>query len=475
VSVALAEDAPEVRPGDWVVLQKDPPVEQAPAGGVFAVEAPTPGELRLKFGEPGPDPKSLQRGGVAWKSHDPQLLRDLKKRAATARRVPVDMVVRGALGEPLVVEAADALGRSARAASDDVLQPATGAAIDPTLLRQKLGELGNTPFVLRHLDAQVQGALALPPSQLKAVKRAVATALAEAALPEPRRVAKPVVWAAPAAAVAPGPVQLVALCRTPDQVEAALALGLPDIEIDLPWHDGLSPVLARCREQKARVWLATPVGEKVGEGLSAALLVHRPDGVLARQLGVLALADSALPVVADFALNVANAVTGRWLLDQGARWLTPARDLNAAQTLALAAALGATTLEVKVHGPIPLFVMQHCVFARALGRGQNRETCGEPCRRRALALLDRRGFAHPVRSSEGCRNTVFSGQPRADVAALAGLIATGVRRFRVELFDEDRATAGRVLQIYIEATSGRLGAAAALHALTTLYPQGLLP
>jgi hypothetical protein len=74
----------------------------------------------------------------------------------------------------------------------------------------------------------------------------------------------------------------------------------------------------------------------------------------------------------DFSLNASNALTARLLLDAGLSRLAPALDCDAGQLAGIAGALGrenAGRLEAIVHGHVPVFHTEHCVFARFLSTG----------------------------------------------------------------------------------------------------------
>jgi putative protease len=81
----------------------------------------------------------------------------------------------------------------------------------------------------------------------------------------------------------------------------------------------------------------------------------------------------------DFSLNAANALAAGLLLDSGLARLALTYDLNAAQLAGLARGLGparAGRLEAIVHGHLPIFHTEHCVFARFLSDGGRGCGCG---------------------------------------------------------------------------------------------------
>src|SRR5438067_4886303 len=181
VVVRAEPDAPELKAGDRILFDQGKPEDDEPRGGPHASDVLAPGLLRLLFG--GPDQGALdlrlvKAGDVVWKAKDAEVTRKMKRIAARERKVGLTLSVRGAAGAPLIVTARDDLGRAARVESAMPLQPARANALHEGLVREKLCAFGETVFELRRLELELEGALALPPSELKRLRRALVEALA---------------------------------------------------------------------------------------------------------------------------------------------------------------------------------------------------------------------------------------------------------------------------------------------------------
>jgi len=159
--------------------------------------------------------------------------------------------------------------------------------------------------------------------------------------------------------------------------------------------------------------------------------------------------------VGDFSLNIANPLSADLFKAEGLQWLTPSYDLDIGQILQLLQLAPPEWFELTLHQHIPMFHMEHCVFAAFLSSGKDHLTCGRPCDRHGIAVRDRVGEAHPIRADVGCRNTVFNARPQSGVSHLESLLAAGLRKFRIELLNETPEEAVRLLQAYREAISDR--------------------
>ena len=245
--------------------------------------------------------------------------------------------------------------------------------------------------------------------------------------PRPRAGARAAAEVAVAAwaAIAPAPATsttVVPLCRTDAQLDAVLAAGATEVELDWMELVGLGRAVARARAAGARVVIATPRVIKPGEDRVLAHLVRlEPDAILARSwAAVAALAPHGLALHGDFSLNVVNGITAGFALGLGLTTVTAAHDLDAEQLEALVAVTPPARLAVTVHHHIPSFHTEHCVYAHLLSAGRDFRSCGRPCEAHDVALRDRTGQVHPVVVDVGCRNTVFGAQAQSAAGLAAG-------------------------------------------------------
>jgi putative protease len=266
------------------------------------------------------------------------------------------------------------------------------------------------------------------------------------------------------------------LCRSPQQLDAALELGVRSVIVEYRDIAAYGEAVRTARQSQAEISLATPRIHRPGETwVFDAIARHQSSGILARNLAALGyFRGLGVPVVADFSLNAANDLTFRWLCDQGAQRVTACHDLNCGQLLDLAGAVPPGRLEVVIHLHVPMFHTEHCLLCANLSAGTSRADCGRPCERHAVRLEDRKGERHLVVCDGLCRNTVYQAVPQSAAETVPLLVARGVRHFRIELLDEqDPAQSRRILEIYQELLAGRTSGREAWLKLRTTSPQGI--
>ncbi|MBX3207793.1 MAG: U32 family peptidase [Labilithrix sp.] len=379
-------------------------------------------------------------------------------RDAAERKTRIALRVAGRFGEPFVLEGRTSRGAYARVTGDAPVEEARSAPLDEGTLRDKLGRLGDSPFELGELEVALPPGSIVPLSSLNRARRALVTALVEAAPPARAWATTSARFAdlVDAAAVperAPPSAGLFVLCRTLEQATSALAAGAAGVYLDFLELTGTGVAVRALRAEHAGafVGVAPPRIRKPGEEkVDRYIASLAPDAVLVRGLGALRELGrgDAAQAIGDFSLNVTNRVTAAEVLSRGLHAFTPSFDLDAAQLLALARTPFGPWMETVLHHPMALFHMEHCVIAALLSDGRDYKTCGRPCEKHQVALRDRAGMDHPVEADVGCRNTVFHARPQSAVQLLPELVRAGVRRFRVELVRETAADVGRLVEAY---------------------------
>jgi len=448
------DTAVPLKPGDGIVFDTGGDTNAEQGGRIYQIKG------RRYFFEHGRiDFSRLKPGDRVWKTDDPALEKQLRQSFTGRigpRRIPVNLTVRGAANGPLEV-VCDLPSGAVTVKSAILLQPARTAPLTDEKLREHLGRFGEHPYALGELRSELTGDVILPISELNRVRRELAFALDAAH--QRRRDESSQTWREVFAAHGQSPVTshqshpaLAVLCRSMDQIEAALGCGVATLCVDFEdirrYRDAVALVRGR---GGAQIILATPRIQKAGEqGFFKLIENAAPDGVLIRNLGAIDFfrADTGLRRIGDFPLNVANPLTAQHFIACGLERVTISYDLNIGQVLALLAAAPPSWFEITLHQHMPMFHMEHCVFAAFMSKGTSFLDCGRPCDRHRVHLRDRVGAEHPLRADVGCRNTLFNAMPQTGAAYFDALRGAGLRNFRIELLEEDAAESVRVIRAY---------------------------
>jgi putative protease len=465
-----------VRPGDGLVIDSGGDTDQEQGGRVYEVSPRGEGTMRLAFEHGKIDFANVHVGNRLWKTDDPQLNRQLRKSFEGGLPKPrggLALAVTGAAGEPLRIEGRIAEG-SATVSSVLPLQVAQKRPLTDESLRDQLGRLGETVYRLQAMQNQLRGEVIIPVSELNRLRRELVAKLDEIRSRAEKPTANPArIFPAVANKLtnldrmrnesrsreerAP---KLTVLCRDLEQIAVALRAGVSEIYADFEdirrYRDAVE--LTRSTGAVTPIFLATPRIQKAGEqGFFQLIENARPDGVLIRNLGALDhFKQRALRRIGDFSLNVANPLTAELLMGEGLERLTISYDLNAGQALDLLRAAPPWWFELTLHQHIPMFHMEHCVFAAFLSEGTDHTNCGRPCDRHRVELRDRVGLAHPLKADVGCRNTLFHAQAQSGAVYFAEFLALRPAAFRVELLLENPDESERLLRGYRRLLAGEI-------------------
>jgi putative protease len=458
-----------LKPGDGIVIDRGGDTDREQGGRVYEVLPLRDGAVRLAFEYGKLDFDVIKLGHLLWKTDDPQLNRDLRKSWSGELPKPkraLEMIVTGRVGEPLRIEGR-CDGVTATVESQMPLEIAQKRPLTEETLRAQLGRLGETAMELSSLESQLEGQVIVPVSELNRLRRELVEKVAGAG-PAPatsavrKRLDALAVRRATESHIEQKPL-LTVLCRTLDQIAAALRMGVTEIYADFEdirrYKDAVEVVRARgyrADAATAQILLATPRIQKAGEqGFFTLIENAKPDGVLIRNLGALDyFRASPLRRIGDFSLNVANPLTADLLMKENLERLTVSYDLNAGQVLDLLRAAPPSWFEITLHQHIPMFHMEHCVFAAFLSEGTDYTNCGRPCDTHKVELRDRVGLNHPLKADVGCRNTLFHAQAQSGAAYFDAFRKLNPAAFRIELLLEDAAETERTLRGYQRLLAG---------------------
>jgi U32 family peptidase len=481
---AEGDAADIIKPGDGVLIDIGKPEEKEPGGRVWQVDLQpasrqrsSPGdmcEVDLSFEANAIDFSAISRGCRVWKTDDPALRKRLEQSFASdrpARRVAVSILVTGRIGDPLRINATDEAGREISVEWPGPLAAAQKHPLTRETLFEQFGRLVDTPYVLERVELDSPDGVMAPKSVLNDLRRQLVTKLLEARQPR-HEIAEPNALERIRAAIngsekafPPANPRLTVLVRTQEQLDAVLtwkpAAPLTPVEmVYCDFEDGrrYREAVSRAHDAGMPIGLATLRILKPGEeGFLRPILSAQPDALLIRNLGALDYFRTELPTAAligDFSLNVANEITADLLFREGLSRLTPSFDLNWEQFASLIGCSDPNRFEPVVHQHVPMFHMEHCVFAAFLSSGKDFRDCGRPCDRHRIELRDRVGAEFPVAADAGCRNTVFNSVAQSATEYVSRMTSLGLRRFRIDLLRENAESVLSLIEGYARVIAG---------------------
>jgi U32 family peptidase len=366
-------------------------------------------------------------------------------------RTRLDVRLFGGAGAPLKATfTAD--GESVTVQSGITLAPASRRALEGAMLREQLGRLGDTPFVLAALDdAGLASGLFLPVSELNHLRqRAVDDLLqrrdwARSAADAERRAQIDAAVTGPREAV-DGPPSSVGRHATfglsaeiyeIGDAERAAEAGATEIVLD-PFLRHPAPPVSRVRTlgdtlaaQGTALRLRTPTIVRPEERRTIQKWLDLGLPLQSGHLGLMAeLSRQGLDVTADYAVNVMNQHAAAEIFRLGARRITLSVELTADEIADVVAPWQGNGFDVFLYGRPEGMTIEHCVLSAAFGREPT--TCRDLCVQKHpnVQLADPTGYAFPVATDAACRNRLLHSRPVEGSEFLPHLWASGIRGYR---------------------------------------------
>jgi U32 family peptidase len=470
----IAHIAP-LKAGDGVVFDaadwRSP--EIAEEGGHLYEVQENGKHLELSFGNRAIDFRRIRKGDWVWRSHDVNV--DKAAKVFTQATTPVQ---KQGLNLHVVAKEGAVLGLRWELAknpaihvsvqSDETLGTANNRKLDAEYLQQQLGRLGNTPYQLDTLSADIEGNPFIPSSLLNRLRQTAVdelirqqTAPVEPATENPfKTLDKALAKVQRDAQAASDAVQLHLLVRTPEQLEAALELKPDSITLDYLELEGLRPAVEQIKQADISPRVASPRILKPHEQRVVNFLLRLDCQILIRSGGLLEALQGRhqYPLIGDFSLNMANQISADTYFKLGVEKITPTHDLNAEQICKLAEEIGSNHFEVIAYHHLPVFHTEHCVFCRFLSNGTSYLDCGQPCESHKVALRDSQGRKHPVMADVGCRNTVFGAEAQVASKHIDQMMQTGIRHYRLEFVHESAKEVREVTKAFRAYFAGTINA-----------------
>lgn len=362
------------------------------------------------------------------------------------RRVRVDVRVFGAAGTPLKA-VFTANEDSVTVRTTIALAPARKRALDVAQLREQLGRMGETTFVLGALEADgLADGLFIPVSALNQLRQEATGVLTErlgwtndaAAAERAERIAT-IVGALPTAELAPAePARLVVSVYSLDDARIAADAGATEILFD--------PFLRHPAPPRSRVtaFAAELAARGIGFRLRLPSIVRPTERrALAPWLGLklpmqtghgglaVELARDGHDVTADYAVNVFNPHTAALYRDRGVRRLVGSVELTAAELVAVSAPWRGQGFDVVVYGRPEGMTIEHCVLSAAFDREP--ATCRDLCVQKHpnVELTDPAGYVFPVATDSACRNRLLHSRPLEASEFIPDLWRAGIRGYQL--------------------------------------------
>ncbi len=396
------------------------------------------GRARVKEAEAGQDVTmnmqyDVRPGETLYRTVNEVLLKQARATyARQVQRVPVKMEVRILKDTSIEMVLIDVNGNRASAKGQRP-EPALKRALDKERVEAQVSKLGDTPYLVSHVNLELDEGLALPMKALNALRRECVEALDK--MRETRYAHR--------ADTVSHPIE-------ENEEIGQAGYTYPTFNVQVYTHDqllsavdegGVNILVSTLELLKEAIELKVPGGFKVYfapgrivrdfefEAFEANIeIIQKADGLWAGTYGMLQWAQSKNLHVAGIGqgLNVFNRISVKAHCKAGyISTLSPEMTLEQIKAIDS----GSCGLEAMVYGRQTVMVTEYCPISATLSKGQ--VGCGL-CENNQYGLQDKKGAIFPVmRSNKQCRTQVLNSKILFVPEELDTLYDEGVRNYRM--------------------------------------------
>ncbi|MBR5235982.1 MAG: U32 family peptidase [Clostridia bacterium] len=354
----------------------------------------------------------------------------LPKLAPAEKTVPIHLYLAAQTDKPLSLTLL-AENYPAVTVTGAVCQKAHTQPTTAERMEQQISKLGGTAFRAEQVEVQASCDVAVPVSELNALRRQGVQKLEKTIKEHHQRELPAPVPAAKRATARPKELSLCVEVRTEEQLRAAIQTGVQRVYMPkelLAYAEGIE-------EPVVQLLPLTKEGQKVS-------LVGAKE-VCLQNIGQLTDTENCR-ITAGHRFNITNSETVEWLKSMGVSRavLSPELHMNDIARLRKQTDM---TLEVIAYGRLPLMLMENCIIKSAYG-------CH--CDKGEFALRDRKNEVFPLLPRH-CGTEILNSKPIYMADRIDDIKKLGIDSMRLAFTLENYETCCIIIREYQEAMQGK--------------------
>ena len=392
---------------------------------------------------------------VVYRTLDSSLMKELEQsfESPGLRKVAVFMKIRAFAGEKLELLVRDEDDNSTCISSEYVIETAIKKATTEKDIKKQLTKLGNTVFDAQDVEISIEEDIFIPIKEMNELRSRAVSELEKMRIEGRRRPGhKPYIISEKSTPININQKPLLAVSVSdPGFVEQAISGGA-----DLLYYErkncmqddysDLGLAAAHAKEGDVPVYLHTPVIVKDSEmqGIGKIMTAAKEagfEGILAANPGIFRKATNyGIPVIADSHLNIFNRESASLLIKMEAGSVVLSPEMNYGQIREVSSS---APTEFIVQGSLQVMVSEHGLVTNLTGSdGMPDSDC------RDFELVDKKGFAFPVRTDCSGRTHIFNSKELCLLEDIPQLIESGVSSFRMDTRMTDSSLIKKIVSSY---------------------------
>lgn len=367
----------------------------------------------------------LTEVGRVLKTVDSKLLKSLGE--YPLKKIPISLHVSAHFGKKIEIIAND--GTNQVVVDDNIIEKATGNGTSRERILEQLSKLGDTPFIIKDYDLDVEEGLFIPISKLNDLRRRITDSMIsirentkkEVIINDKYYLDKKT----------SDNIEIAVLVRNEDQLKACLEEKVNYIYVaDYNLYEKYSSI------------------DNVYLRLDRVINNHREivdKKLLVGEVGSIYKYSTNNIIDTDYFLNVGNSYTVDYLRQKSIKNITLSIENSLDSISSIISNVGNSGLAVLVYGRIEAMITKYCPLKMLVN--DDKVPCNICHSGKKYMLKDRNGESYPlVQDKELTHIFYYRNLELSD--KLTDLLRIGVRKYRFEFFDEDNQTVKLILKKY---------------------------
>ncbi|MEG1141679.1 MAG: U32 family peptidase [Clostridia bacterium] len=391
-----------------------------------------------------------KRGQVVFKTSDSELIDRVQatfKQEKELIKNDIDASIAIKLGQKPVLRIYDTKGNEASIIGDKIVEEAMKVALSQEKVETQMNKMGNTPYLLRNLEIDLDDNISLPISILNQMRRDCIEILDEERVKIKNRNYKDkIVKYNPIKVSRNNKESISVKVKNIEQLSSALECNIKTIY----YEDvkTLDEAMSIAYKYNTKLVYSAPRIIRYKE--YAQLNKAKEIGIIAVQVGSWGpleyFSDKELNI--DYYLNSFNSETINYFKEIGARTLCLSQELNIYE---IKETLKYTDMEIEgvVYGYTPLMITEYCPMG-VIVRECKKDKRVAKCMKSTYALRDFKEEEYRVSQDIFCRSTIYNSKVTCMLDNLYELNEIGINIFRLDFTLENRQTVKEVIKAYQE-------------------------
>ena len=398
--------------------------------------------------------KKVQSGDRVFKIFDSELNAHAEKIIAAERKIPLEVFVKSAVGEKILVRAVDDEKNSVEIFSESAMESAEKRPATLEFVRKQFDRLGTTSFEISKLDAELDGQVLIPASVLNNLRREVVEKIESLRLKKydrDKNISERVPKIIPRQL--PNEVEIVAQVDSIESERIAINAGADSILFggESFQHKNLSlknysDAMELAKSQGRKIYLETPRIIRMNEEkFFTELFEFEPECFYVHNI---AFADllriRGKKFRTNFSMLTANLKTLEFLKNFGAIGATLSPELSLDQIRFLADN-SPIELDLIVHGRAELMISSYCPLGTFLN---SNEPCSMPCLQSRYFLRDRMNIDFPIVTDQFCRLHILNSKVLSMLDHVNEMNNLHIERLRIDARNVDEKNLTTAIRAY---------------------------